>query len=430
MTTARLALLVAGLGIASTLPAATLEDCYRQALKRSETLAEDRESIYQAEQLYHQAIGAVLPNLALNFTYFRQDDHWDNPMVAPQVYGQNPPSQNQWTVQLSQPLFRGFSEYAAIREMKDSLVAGDEAHQWAGMQLYQDVSSAFFNVLALEKSRQLVDDEIKLYDGRLKELNDFLAIGRSRPSDVETVQADQALLQATEVQLEAQIAAEREVLGFLTGEDPDQKLETPVSVPASAGDLSAYLKDAEDRRPDLKAAKERLEAAKENLAVNQGAHLPQVGLLAHWYVDRPGSDAQINWDAAVSATLPLFEGFSLVAKDRQAKSQVRQAELDLERQRRQNQTDIRTYWRNLDGDLAQVLALDKGARLADKAYLSLKSDYEKGLCTNQDVLLALTSSRDAQRALENAKFAARNDSEQLAVAAGLRLDRFQEDSAR
>jgi len=404
---------------AGTLKAATLDDCFHYALAQSETLAESGESLFQAEEQYHQAIGAVLPSANLNFTYFRQDDHSFYINQTGQL-GSTPAGQNRWTVTVAQPLFRGFAEYAALREAKDTVVLSRDATHWAAMQIYQDVAGAFYGVLSLERNRQLIADEVKLYDGRIKELRDFESIGRARNSDKETVQADQALLIATGVQVDEAIRVEREVLAFLTGKDANLKLRLTNQAPSEAGDLDALLQNL-DSRPDIHAASMKNEAAKEFVRINKGAHLPSVDLLGHWYLDRPGSNSNIQWDAAISATLPLFEGFSLVSKDRQAESLQRQTQLDLERQRRQATSDIRSAWRTLSGDLSQIRAFDSAYRLADRAYVHLEQDYKNGLDTNQDVLIALKSSRDAQRSLETVRFAARNDYEQLETIAGRRL---------
>jgi outer membrane protein len=404
--------------------AATLKDCFQNALKQSEVLAESGESILQAEETYHLALGAVLPNLALNYTFLRQDDH----AYTPALENQSPASQDLWSVTLSQPLFHGFSEYAALREVKDSLASAKDADRWAAMQVYQDVATAFYTVLSLERNKQLLDDEIKQdYDGRIKELKDFLDIGRARPSDVETVQADQALLQAAEVQVDQQISVEREVLAFLTGQDAAQPLEADDAPLGDAGNLDALIKDAEER-PDIHAALMKEKAAEEFVSVNHGAHLPQVDLVGQWYpVARPGSvTPPVDWDASIVATLPLFQGFSLVSKDKQAESMQRQANVELARQRRQAASDIRNAWNTLSGDLAQIQAYDLGFKLADKAYQSLRRDFARGLDTNQDVLLALTQARDAQRSLEAARFAARDAYEQLQTLAGHRLDLFPE----
>ena len=67
--------------LAPALSGATLLDCYHEALRQSETLAQSKESILQAEEMYHQAMGAILPNVSLNYSYLRQDDHAYTPIL-------------------------------------------------------------------------------------------------------------------------------------------------------------------------------------------------------------------------------------------------------------------------------------------------------------------------------------------------------------
>jgi outer membrane protein TolC len=407
--------------------AATLDDCFQDALKQSETMAESKEAIYQARELYRQAIGAVLPQVAVNYTAYTGNSN---------IAEFNPENQ-QLSVSLVQPLFRGFAEFAALRDEKDLLASSKDADAWAAMQLYQDVSQAFFMVLSLEHSRKLIDEEIKQYDGRIKEEKHFYAIGRARNSDVETTEADQALLAATGVLTDEQIAVERQVLAFLTGKDPGEKLEAADPVPDSPGNLHDLLKGL-DARPDIHAAYRQNEAAKELVQVAHGAHWPSVNFLADWYpaananrndsIDN--SNANVDWDAGIAATMPLFEGFTLVSKDRQASSVQRQAQLNLDLQRRQDASTLRSAWNTMAGDIDQVRAYDRGYKLSYKAYRDLDQDYRNGLDTNEDVLIAMTASWVAKQSLETAKFTARNDYEQLQTLAGNRLDLYQGQNAQ
>jgi outer membrane protein len=394
---------------------ATLQDCFKDALVQSETLAEAHEDLVQDEERYKQAIGAIMPTIGLNYTYMRQDDH---SYVFPDT---NPVNQSTFKATADQPLFRGFREFEALDLVKDSIAATKEANRWAAMQLYQDVSQAFFLVLTLEKDRDLVDDEVKLFDERIKDLQQRQAIGRSQQSEVLTAQADQALLMATGVQTRLQVTQARELLAFLTGKDVDQALDASGALPATAGDLDAYLKAAQDR-PDLTAARSRVEAAKQQVAIIKGGNLPSADIVGNWYFTRPGVTDNVNWDLSFVATLPIFQGFTVPSQTRQAESQVKQAQLDLQRQQRQVDNDIHTGYVTVAGDLAQIAALQQAYDLSDKSYEALKHDYTLGLSTNLDVLQALLTSRDAQRSLEHLRNAARNDEERLESSAGLRLN--------
>ncbi len=425
-TAAALLLLAA---CAPSLGAATLDDCFRQALRQSETLAEDHEAILQAREQYHQAIAAVLPNLSLNYSYTRQDDHAYTPILREF----NPAQQNVATVTLTQPLFQGFAEYAALREVKDAVVESKDAHRWAAMQIYQEVAQEFFTVLSLQASRELLREQVADDDRELAEERVFQSIGRARDSDVETVESNRSLLLAAGSQVDEQVAVEREVLAFMTGASPDEDLEDSSTPPASAGSLPDLAKGL-DRRPDVHAALDQDRVAAELVRIAHGSHWPVVDLIAHYYpnsvlnqsysIQRGGISSTINWDATVSATLPLFEGGALLSKDRQAASVKRQADLNLELTRRQALSNLRTAHATLAGDLDQIRAYSQAYRDAAKAYRSIDGDYRNGLDTIQDVMLDLNAAWAAKQELETAEFTARDDYEQLQVLAGNRLDLY------
>ena len=51
----------------------SLNDCFKAALRRSETLATQHEVVIQAEETYHRARGAILPSVNGFYSYFHQN---------------------------------------------------------------------------------------------------------------------------------------------------------------------------------------------------------------------------------------------------------------------------------------------------------------------------------------------------------------------
>jgi len=162
--------------------ALTLTNCFKAALKRSEVLSTQKELILQAEEDYNRARGAILPAVNASYSYVRQDTQGST------TSGNTQSSAGQQTAKITanQPLFRGFSDFAAVDAAKASITAQEEARQWAGMQLYKDVAQAFYSRLAAQKDLAVLDNELDLYQQRIKELQNRLAIGRSRQSEVLT----------------------------------------------------------------------------------------------------------------------------------------------------------------------------------------------------------------------------------------------------
>ena len=93
----------------------------------------------------------------------------------------------------TQPLFRGFRDFAALNKTRALITAQEQSRQWAGMQLYRDVVQAFYTRLAVQKDLNLMDNKLELYQQRIKELEQRVSIGRSRNTEVLTIQAARAI---------------------------------------------------------------------------------------------------------------------------------------------------------------------------------------------------------------------------------------------
>jgi outer membrane protein len=179
----------------------SLTDAFKAALKRSEVLATQQELVVQAEENYHRAWGAILPSINGSYSYLRQN--------APGFTnsGNTASSTGQQTLKImaDQPLFRGFRDFAAVNSAKALITAQKQARQWAGTQLYRDVAQAFYTRLSVEKDLSVLDNQLELYQKRIKELQDRLSIGRSRNTELLTVQAAQAILKAQREQVLGQL---------------------------------------------------------------------------------------------------------------------------------------------------------------------------------------------------------------------------------
>jgi len=399
----------------------TLKDCFKAALKRSEVLSTQHELVVQAEETYHRAWGAILPTINSSYIYFHQN--------APGFTstGNTSTSAGQQTLAITadQPLFRGFSDFAAVHAAKASIKSQEQARQWAGMQLYRDVAGAFYTRLAVQKDLSVLDNELELYQKRIKVLQDRLAIGRSRITEVLTIQSAQAILRAQREQVFGQLDVAKEVLAFLTGLDQDTQLDDTDDVPSGIGSLDSYQSQV-NARPDIIAAQKNVEASKSNVSVAKGAYLPSVDLISDYYAERPNQDNKANWDVEIAVTLPIFTGGITSSKVKTAESLRRQSEIQLSQVKRLALEDVRSLHHNLKADLAQLAAFQEAFNVSEENYKANVKDYELNLVTNLDVLQALTAYQDTQRSLEKVRYKAKIDYNQLEASVAHRLSWMEE----
>jgi outer membrane protein len=380
----------------------TLEEYFAAAMERSEVVATQSELIRQTEERYNQANAALRPTVSGVATYKRQD-----PVPAgASSTANNPNRDSQVRLNATQPLFRGFREFAALRQSKALLDAQNEDYLQARIQLFKDVTQNFYTTLSIEKDLINLEAEIKLNRERETEINSRVRIGRSRPSEVLTVQSTIGTLRAQMEQLRGQLGVEREVFAFLSGLNSNTALSDTEIIPINLAPQIAYLSRV-PLRPDVKASQRRVTAAQENMSVAKGAKLPTVDLTANRYLDRSGNLRDSTWDVAVELNVPLYTGGLLQSQLREAISQQTQAELAVSQVTRQAEQEIRAFYQSVVYDSAQLDALEKATVAARKNYEAQQRDYRFGLVTNLEVLQALTSFQENQRALDRARYTAK-----------------------
>lgn len=399
---------------AAPVPAAaaahTLEDCFRLAVRRSETLASDVESIRRAEEDIRQAKASLLPSAGLSATYTRQDEPGG-------ALGQSLSPSTQKTAQVSatQTLFRGLRSLATLRQSKASKEASVYAWRKAYLQLYEDTAQAYFDVLKGGHDLDNYDLELKAHRARREQLARMRKLGRAREADVILVEASVAGVEASAASARGSLDADRSTLSFLTGVDGGLVLVDVASAPARPAALAELIARL-DQRPDVKEAGKTLEAAGHAVTAAKGAYLPSLAATGNYYLTRPGAYSDVKWDAQLSVSLPLFSGGKLRSETREAESSREAERLAYERVRRQAAEKIRSLFSSVEAKSEQAAKLAEASKLYGRYYDLLLKDNQAGIATNVDVMLALATAEQTRRSLDHALLSAHFDAFRLRLA--------------
>ncbi len=414
---ALLSLFLVSLGLASPHPRA-LEECYEQALKRSEKIGIADELLLQAHELENQALGSLMPNLTGSAMLFKQQK-------PSNVTGANifPATQNTVKLTAVQPLFRGLRDFAALSQRGSQTSFQKFALQDAARQLFYDTATAFYNVLTLQSDEENYRNEISLNQKRLKELEGFTRIGRSRMSEVYTQRANIA---ATEAQLEnirGQLNIAKEILAFLTGADAEAPIENEIKTVPKDEALASYLSKLE-QRSDIKSAQTNVTTFEEGISLAKGLHFPSVDLMGNYYFLRPGVQKDVHWDFSLTLTMPIFQGGAVQSQIRQAVSVSRQYQLLLSQTRRLAEQEVKQFFHSFKANQKQSEKLFATAELSQKNYQTELKDYRNGLVTNLEVLQALTTWQSAKRTWARQQYFLISDYVKLQAATSQRPEIF------
>lgn len=381
--------------------APTLEQCFRLALQRSDVIAGQVERIGQAEARIRQARAPFRPNLSVGAVRLRQE-------APSSPFGQElfPADQTTVSATATQNILKGFRDLAALRQRELEHGAAELAREQAKVQLFRDTAQAFYNVLTYEDELLNYRREIEANEGRRRELQQLRRLARARTTEIAAIDAALANLHAAAANTRGLLDAARETLSFLTGLPADVALADSESYPTQLSELDPWLRGI-DQKPNVRQLRREMEAAREGVAAAKAGRGPSVDVSANYYAERPGINADVDWDVQLSVKQPLYTGGLVQAQIGEAAAQRNAKALELEQARKEAERDIRSLHKTLQANLEQIDRLAAATDLTQRNYQLLLKDHRGGLATNLDVLQALANVYQTQRALGRARYAAK-----------------------
>jgi outer membrane protein len=398
--------------------ALSLEDLYRMALHRSETLALAGEELVRIRTRYEQVVGSVLPRITLEGTVTFQE-RVALPGATPVDRNFTDPRRSEYRFAARQPIFSGLAEFYELRRQGRLYEAQEETLRHARLLLHADVADAFYAILQIDRERATTEDVLRLARERLEELTQRRRLGISRRSEVLAQEAEVASLEASLERLRGALSAAWEALGFLAGFEGTRTLIDTLPEPAPPPPVERFLARALAERRDLRALERRAEAARQAVGVARAGYFPVVNLAGRSYTHREGFSEDVDWDVVLSFEIPIFEGGVTQARLREARSAVRSAELERDRLRRAIDLEIRRAWVELSSLLQELGALEAAVRSAEENYDLVQAEYRRGIVPNIEVLAAFTTLQQARLARDRARYQAKTAAVRLAVQSGL-----------
>jgi len=391
-----------------------LAACYQKARQISETLGISQENIRFVEAEVHDKLGDVFPHIDwIKSQFYQQNVNNGSGGVGGSILK---PTQPESYFQLTQPLFSGMRDWAALDIAKSLKQEYRYAETQSELQLLSDVASAFYLALTTQEQLATLVETRRITQDRIKELQHWVDVGRSLSSDLLSAQTQVATLDAQIEDTKRSSMETRELLRFLTGVSPETPLVDDHPDPAAVPMNEAL--DRSNHRPDLMAQEEAVRQAHLGIKYAKGSYWPNLGLLAHWYTERVGFESDIRWDATFTLDVPLLEGGSNRAQVQEARSQDIIAELTMARLKRNVEQQVRTAQQDLTATISEATAYGKAVDLGQKNYQAQEKEYRNGRTTNLDVLLVLSNLEDTKRQWVASKYASKLDDILLKISTG------------
>ncbi|WP_245591288.1 TolC family outer membrane protein [Derxia gummosa] len=415
---------VAALLAAAPAGAQSLREFYDSALASDPVYAAARAQAQSVREREPQAFAALLPNLG--FTAGIQAYSLDANVRGPSSHSD---STRNWTLQLSQPLFR-WQNYVGWQQAKLAVAASEATLLQAQQDLRLRLTRAYLDVLAAEDTVAFVRAKKAAIAEQLASAKRNFEVGTATITDTNEAQARYDLAIAEELGAENDVATRRTALLQVSGRLPGElvPLRAPVTLAApDPASIDDWVAAAEADNPQVQAAGINAEIAMREIERARAGHLPTVDVVAsrnyqsniQTYAISGIPNTSLRTDSiGLQLSVPLFAGGGTQARVRETVSLDEQARQNTENARRQAAQTARQTYLGVTTGLAQVRALETAEKSSQSALDSNLLGYKVGVRVNIDVLNAQQQLFSTRRDLAKARYDAIYTGLQLKAAAG------------
>jgi outer membrane protein len=324
-----------------------------------------------------------------------------------------------YSVNLQQSIY-DHSIYTRLRASKSRAEQGDALYDNAAETLITRVAQAYFNVLSAIQDLASSRAEDRALKRQLDQANVRLQVGLAPITDAQEAKAQYDISRATTIDFETALSDAREALTEITGQPIEHfKGLAPNFQPTAPSpvDVDAWVKMAVDQNPQIRAQQLGLDAANHDVDTARAGHLPTIaatvtyGDFNQWGTSNfdglsfPATELNRGPTYAVTLQVPIFSGFAVSSRVRQALA-LRDAAADtLEQTRRSIERQARNSYHATVAGLTEIEARKQALLSAETALQATQTGLEVGTRTIVDVLIneqqLFSAQRDYARARNN-----------------------------
>lgn len=420
MRKAKLATLIVGtllsLHVHATAAAADLLQVYHDALSNDSVYASARSQLTADREVSVQGRANLLPAVGITGSNERIRRS-DTPSTTT----------NSYSLSLTQPLFDP-AAWQNYEQSKLSVTASEAAFSVVRQDLILRTAQAYFDVLTAQDALASLQAEKAAISEQLASAKQHFEVGSATITDTHEAQARYDLATAQEFAAQNDLDVKRAALQQIIGKPASElaTLRSGVTLQRpSPAQIERWVDSAEQQNFDVVSKQLSLEIAMREITRNRAGHYPTVDLVASRSNTKRRDDVFGRDDegpetsVGVQWSIPLFSGFAVTSRVRQAIALEDKTRADLETSRRAAAQSARQAYFGVTNGLAQVKALEAAEMSSKFALESNRLGYQVGVRINIDVLNAQQQLYATQRDLAKARYDTLMNSLQLKSAAGI-----------
>ncbi|NMM38162.1 MAG: TolC family outer membrane protein [Glaciimonas sp.] len=407
-----IATLIACTFVSMNVQADDLLKTYQQALVNDAQYASARAALSAGQEKLPQARAGLLPSVGLSGGTSRTE--FENRQNF---------SGSSYSLALSQPLFR-WANWQQYEQGKLLVALSETQFAQTRQDLILRVAQAYFDVLAAQDTIGFVQAQKTAISEQLASAKQNFEVGTATITDSYEAQARYDLAVAQEYAAQSDLEIKRAALQQIIGSTPGDlaKLKTGVTLsPPQPAQIDSWVNSAEQQNTSVMGSLIGLEIAQRDISKNRAGHYPTVDLIASRnHGNQSGNNLAGDTNTiGVQWNIPLFAGFSVTSRVREAIALEDKARFDLETARRNAAQGARQSYLGVTSGMAQVNALEAAEISSLSALDANKLGYQVGVRINIDVLNAQQQLFSTRRDLAKARYDTIVNGLRLKSAAGI-----------
>ncbi|MFA6408680.1 MAG: TolC family outer membrane protein [Gammaproteobacteria bacterium] len=387
--------------------AADLSETYREALANDPTFKAAGATLMATKEKLPISRAALLPNLSASTDVFRNFSSTDGTTpYGTDAGGRYFTSTNSLTVTLKQPVFN-YTSWAKVQNASALVKQGEATYFYAQQDLILRTATAYLNVLqAIDVLRYTRAEKTSIGSTYNQEQQRF-KVGLIPITNLYEAKARYDKICADEITAQFDVTNKKEKLREIIGHEPDNLTpfvkKLPLITP-DPSDIEAWTAASEKNNYSLQAAYYGMIAAKDNILVEMGGHMPTVDASSSYYYsynnNASGSgNLYRNRVGTLGLTLqlPVYQGGLTSAKVREANDNYQQSVDNREKTYRTVVSTARQSYLGTIDAISKVKADEQAVISNDSNYKAMGVSYHYGTRTMTDLLNAESGLYSAQK---------------------------------
>lgn len=372
---------------------------------------------------YKQELSSLAPAISWNSSVTRNSPNIPEFNIPAGGFGPGSPgglinatSHNYYLngLNISQVVFAGLRGWNRLKTDKEQMRASALDLEADKKTVKNNIIVAYYNHYKLMESKKVVDQNIKVMEQRLKDVQNMQTVGMALRNDVLQVQVNLSNLQSSAAEVQSAIDISNFNLAVMLGLPETTKIE--IATDGLTGtkpefNINTGLQEALKKRPEVKASELRLDISHKALKVARGLYSPVISGAFNFYYNNPNQrvfivpEHQFNqsWDLGVKLSWNITSLFTTQYQTREAKLNIKQAEAQHDMLNDNIKMEVNANYS------AYMLALDKirldqtSVDQADENQRMTKDQYANGVKNITDMLNADNLAVTTQINLVNAR---------------------------